>query len=113
MLQQEKPDTYIVATGETHTVRGFVEAAFKHVDREIEWEGTGEKEIGKEVKTGIVRVRVNPKFYRPTEVEHYVNVGDTSRTKKLLGWSPSIKFEELVKEMLDSDLVLMKSDPYA
>ena len=55
MLQQEKPDIYIVATGKTHTVRGFVEAAFKHVDREIVWEGAGEKEIGREKKTGIIR----------------------------------------------------------
>ena len=56
---------------------------------------------------------MNPKFYRPTEVEHYVNVGDTSKTEKLLNWKPSITFEELVREMLDSDLVLMKSDQYA
>lgn len=68
MLQQEKPEDFVVATGETHSVREFVEAAFQHVGREIEWEGQGLEEIGKEKGSGIVRVRVNPKYFRPTEV---------------------------------------------
>jgi GDPmannose 4,6-dehydratase len=68
MLQQEKPEDFVVATGETHSVREFVEASFKHIGREIIWEGHGLDEVGKEKDTNIVRVRVNPKYFRPTEV---------------------------------------------
>lgn len=68
MLQQEKPEDYVIATNEVHSVREFVEAAFKEVGREIVWEGSGENEVGKEKDTGIVRIKIDPKFYRPTEV---------------------------------------------
>ena len=68
ILQQDKADDYVVATGEMHSVRQFVEMAFRHVGRSIRWEGQAENEVGIEVETGTVRVRVNPKYYRPTEV---------------------------------------------
>ena len=68
MLQQNEPDDFVIATGETHSVREFVEAAFKHIGKQIVWEGKGESEVGKERDTGIVRVKVNPKYFRPTEV---------------------------------------------
>ena len=68
MLQQDEPDDYVVATGEVHSVKEFVEAAFKYVNKEIVWEGEGVNEVGKEKDSGIVRVKVNEKYYRPTEV---------------------------------------------
>lgn len=68
MLQQDEPEDYVIASGEAHSVRDFVEAAFRHVNKEIVWEGKGVEEIGKEKDTGIVRVRVNPKYFRPAEV---------------------------------------------
>lgn len=68
MLQQEKPDDFVIATGETHSVREFVEAAFRYVNKAIRWEGEGENEVGIEEGTDIIRVKVNPRYYRPTEV---------------------------------------------
>lgn len=68
MLQQDEPEDYVIATGETHKVREFVEAAFAYIGKEIVWEGSGVEEIGKEADTGIIRVKVNPKYFRPTEV---------------------------------------------
>jgi len=68
MLQLPSPEDFVVATGETHSVREFVEASFKHIGKEIVWEGEGVNEVGKEKESGIVRVRVNPKYFRPTEV---------------------------------------------
>lgn len=68
MLQQDSPEDFVIATGETHSVREFVEAAFKYIGKEIVWEGTGPQEVGKEKDTGIVRVKINPKYFRPTEV---------------------------------------------
>lgn len=104
MLQQEKPDDYVICTGETHTVREFVEESFKAVDKQIIWEGSGLDEIGK--VDGIIRVRINEKFYRPAEVD--ILLGDCSKAKKNLGWEPQIKFEELVKLMVKSDLELVQ-----
>lgn len=68
MLQQKSPEDFVIATGETHSVREFVEAAFRYVDKEIVWEGSGLQEIGKEKESGTVRVKINPKYFRPTEV---------------------------------------------
>jgi GDPmannose 4,6-dehydratase len=90
MLQQDKPQDFVIATNEAHSVREFVEASFKQIGREIVWEGSGENEIGKEKDTGIVRIKVNPKFYRPAEVEFLL--GDPAKAKKELGWSPKISF---------------------
>jgi len=111
MLQQEKPEDFVIATGESHSVREFVEAAFKHINKEIIWEGSGETEIGKEKGSGVVRVKVNPKYYRPTEVEFLL--GDASKAKRILNWEPKTSFVELVREMIDADVALMKSNPLA
>lgn len=111
MLQQEKPDDFVISTGEGHTVREFVEAAFKHIGKEICWEGSGLEEIGKEKGTQTIRVKVNPKFFRPADVDFLL--GDCSKAKTVLGWKPKITFQELVEEMVDSDIKLMKKNPNA
>jgi GDPmannose 4,6-dehydratase len=102
MLQQEKPDDYVIATGETHKVREFVELSFKHAGIDVVWSGEGVDEIGKDKATKKVVVRINPKFYRPAEVE--LLLGDPSKAKKNLNWVTEISFSELVKRMVQSDL---------
>jgi GDPmannose 4,6-dehydratase len=72
MLQQDSPDDYVIATGEAHSVREFVEAAFNYIGKEIVWKGEGENEVGQEKDTGIIRVKVNPKYFRPTEVVRFL-----------------------------------------
>jgi GDPmannose 4,6-dehydratase len=111
MLQLEAPEDFVIATGEMHSVREFLDKAFAHIGKEIEWEGSGDTEIGKEKGTDIVRVKVNPKYYRPTDVEQLL--GDPSKAKKAFGWSPKVSFDELVKDMMDSDIELMKTRPNA
>ncbi|XP_076370715.1 GDP-mannose 4,6 dehydratase-like isoform X1 [Tachypleus tridentatus] len=111
MLQEEKPEDFVVATGEAHSVREFVETAFQHVKMEIVWEGSGLEEVGKEKETGTVRIRVNPKYFRPVEVDFLL--GDASKAKTKLGWKPNITFEKLVHEMVDADIKLMKKNPSA
>ncbi|XP_006617754.1 GDP-mannose 4,6 dehydratase isoform X2 [Apis laboriosa] len=111
MLQQPTADDYVIATGETHSVREFVEAAFQYVGRTIKWEGEGINEIGQDVQTGQILVRVNPKYFRPTEVD--VLLGDATKAKEKIGWKPTITFENLVKDMMDSDLELMRKNPNA
>lgn len=102
MLQQEKPDDYVIATGEMHTVREFVEEAFRIIGIGIEWQGAGLKEKGIEKKTGKTLVEVDKKYFRPAEVD--ILVGDASKAKKVLGWQPKILFKELVKEMVEADI---------
>ena len=102
MLQHDKPDDFVLATGETHTVREFVEAAFKEVDIEIEWRGTGVDEKGFCSKTGRLLVDVNEKFFRPAEVD--LLLGDPSKAERELGWKRKISFKELVKMMVAADL---------
>ena len=102
MLQQEKPDDYVIGTGETHSVREFVELAFKEVGIKIEWFGSGANEFGKNAETGEVVVRTDPKFFRPAEVD--ILLADMSKAKKCLGWEPKTKFAELVRLMIKSDL---------
>ncbi len=102
MLQQAEPDNYVVATNSTHSVRDFVEAAFKSVDIEIVWEGKGIEEVGKNAADGRILVRINPKFYRPAEVD--LLLGDYSKAKGQLGWEPKTSFAELVRIMVESDL---------
>ncbi|ABR55983.1 GDP-mannose 4,6-dehydratase [Methanococcus aeolicus Nankai-3] len=102
ILQHDKPDDFVLATNETHTVREFVENAFKVVGIDIEWEGEGVNEIGKDANNGKVLVKVNPEFFRPAEVD--ILIGDYSKAKKELGWEPKVKFEELVKMMVEKDL---------
>ncbi len=106
MLQHDEPDTYVLATGETRSVREFIEYAFEFVDMKIVWEGKDENEIGKDAATGKVVVKVNPKFFRPAEVE--LLIGDPSKAKDKLGWEPKVKFQELVHLMVESDLSLNK-----
>lgn len=111
MLQQDKPEDFVIATGETHSVREFVEASFRHIGREIEWRGEGVDEIGVERGTDTVRVRVNPKYFRPTEVD--LLLGDSTKARTQLGWIPKVSFQELVTDMMDADIALMKRNPIA
>ena len=102
MLQKNKPDDYVIATGVTKSVREFVEEAFKHVNIKIAWKGKKEKEIGYNKKTKKVLIKIDPRYYRPIEVN--VLKGDFSKAKKILGWKPKKKFKDIVKEMVLSDL---------
>ncbi|KAK6186224.1 hypothetical protein SNE40_008303 [Patella caerulea] len=111
MLQLDEPEDFVISTNEAHSVREFVEASFKITGVDIVWEGKNENEIGKDKATGEVRVKVNPRFYRPTEVEFLL--GDCSKAQKKLGWQKKYKFHELVKEMVDEDLKLMATNPIA
>jgi len=111
MLQNDKPQDFVIATNEAHSVREFVEAAFREINKEIVWEGKGDNEVGKEKDTGIVRIKVDPKFYRPTEVDFLL--GDATKAKNELNWNCKITFKDLVKEMVAADIELMKKDPTA
>ena len=111
MLQLDDPEDFVIATGCMHSVREFVEKSFGFIGKEITWEGEGDHEIGKEKGTDIIRIKVNPKYYRPTEVEQLL--GDASKGKQKLGWTPKVTFDELVKDMMTSDIELMKSRPNA
>ncbi|MBN2780657.1 MAG: GDP-mannose 4,6-dehydratase [Candidatus Marinimicrobia bacterium] len=102
MMQQEVPDDFVIATRETHTVREFAERAFRHAGIAIRWEGEGENEKGYDAANGRCRVEIDPKYYRPTEVD--LLIGDYSKAKAVLGWEPKIRFDELVKLMAESDL---------
>lgn len=101
ILQQENPDDYVIATGETHSVREFTELAFKEVGIDIIWKGKGSEEYGIDSITSKVLVEIDPRYYRPTEVE--ILIGDPSKAKEKLGWKPKIKLEELVKIMIKAD----------
>jgi len=111
MLQLDDPEDFVIATGIMHTVREFVEKSFGFIGKEITWEGEGDHEIGREKGTDIIRIKVNPKYYRPTEVEQLM--GDASKAKQKFGWTPKVTFDELVKDMMASDIELMKSRPNA
>ena len=110
MLQQEAPKDYVIASGEQHSVREFVEVAASFLDMEIAWKGTGAEEKGLD-KEGKVIVSVDPRYYRPTEVETLL--GDASKAKRELGWAPRITFRELVKEMVDADVNAAEKDALA
>ncbi len=102
ILQQPKPDDYVLATGKTNTVREFVDLAFQYVDIKIHWEGEGEHEVGINKKNNKVLVKVDPKYFRPTEVD--LLIGDFSKAKKDLGWEPKTDLKELVSIMMNSEL---------
>lgn len=102
MLQQPAPDDYVLATGESHSVREFVELAFAETGRTIEWRGKGVDEQGVDTRTGAVLVRIDPRYFRPTEVD--LLEGDPSRARERLGWSHRTSFRELVAEMVQADL---------
>jgi GDPmannose 4,6-dehydratase len=104
MLQQDKPDDFVIATGETHSVREFVEKAFGVIGVRIRWEGEGLNEVGIHAENGKVLVRVDPRYFRPTEVD--LLLGNPNKAKTVLGWQTSITFEQLVKEMVEKDIEL-------
>jgi GDPmannose 4,6-dehydratase len=108
ILQQPTPDDYVLATGETRTVREFVELAFKEVGRAIEWKGQGVAEKGYDAKTGKVLVEIDPRYFRPTEVD--LLLGDPSKAHKVLGWKHKTTLQEMVKEMVASDLDVVSSE---
>ncbi len=111
MLQQDTPDDYVVATHEMHTVREFIEKSFGHVGIKVEWEGEGVGEVGKNRATGEIIVRIDPRYYRPTEVDQLL--GNPAKAKNQLGWEPTVKFEELVKIMTEGDLKILDGAPYS
>lgn len=111
MLQQQEPQDFVVATGETHSVREFVEASFAVIGRKIEWRGEGVDEVGVEAGTDTIRVRINPKYFRPTEVD--LLQGDSSKAQRELGWKRKVSFLELVEDMVKSDIELMRKNPMA
>lgn len=104
MLQAEEPDTYVLATGRTETVRDFVELSFKAVGIKLDWQGQAEAEVGVDQQSGTVLVEISEKFYRPAEVD--ILVGDASKAKNKLNWEPLTSLEELCQMMVDSDLKL-------
>jgi len=101
MLQQEKPDDYILATGKTHSVRDFANMAFKYKGITLEWKGEGVNEVGIDSKTRKVLIRVSPKYFRPAEVD--ILLGDPSKAKRELDWEAKVHLKDLVKEMVDAD----------
>jgi GDPmannose 4,6-dehydratase len=109
IVQQDQPDDYVLATGESHSVREFVELAFEHVGRALDWRGRGTDETGIDRRTGEVLVAVEPRYFRPAEVDGLV--GDASKARQRLGWQHVIGFRELVREMVDCDLAMLKSEP--
>jgi GDPmannose 4,6-dehydratase len=122
MLQQKKPDDYVIATGESHSVREFAELAFRKIGLEIQWKGKGVKEKGvvhdvagnkretPSIRKGDVVVEVDPRYFRPTEVDELL--GDATKARNRLGWSPKISFPEMVSSMVQSDLEEALKDQY-
>ncbi len=108
MLQQEKPDDYVVATGETHSVREFVEETCKALGIGLEWKGKGLDEVGIDKETGKAIIEIDPRYFRPTEVD--ILQGDYSKAKRMLGWKPKLTFKELVKIMAEHDYRLVKNE---
>ncbi|SUB88259.1 GDP-mannose 4,6-dehydratase [Porphyromonas macacae] len=107
MLQQEKPEDFVIATGEMHTVREFATLAFKYTGIELHWQGEGVKEQGVDKATGRVLVEVDPKYFRPSEVEQLL--GNPAKARKLLGWNPSqTSFDELVRLMMEHDMASVR-----
>ncbi len=108
MMQQDEPGDYVLATGEMHSVREFVELAFGHVGRTIEWRGEGVDQEGVDAASGEVLVRIDPRYFRPTEVDELL--GDPSKAHDVLGWRHRTSFAELVGEMMEHDLAAMAND---
>jgi GDPmannose 4,6-dehydratase len=107
ILQHHEPDDFVLATGETHSVRDFVQLAFAHVGKTLEWKGDGVEETGIDTDTGKALVEVDSRYFRPTEVD--ILIGNADKAKKLLGWKANIMLPELVGEMVDSDVKLAAS----
>ncbi len=106
MLQRETPGDYVLATGKSYSVRDFVNSAFKHIGREIMWDGQGLEEVGRDKISGQILVKIDPDLFRPKEVHHLL--GDASKAQKELGWSPKISFEQMISEMIDADRLVSK-----
>src|SRR5690349_3762457 len=110
MLQQPAPDDYVLATGETHTVREFLEKAFAVVGIRLGWHGQDVEEVGVDERTGRVLVRIDPRYFRPTEVD--LLLGDPTKARTKLGWTHKVAFADLVKEMVEADLKLVAEQPF-
>jgi GDPmannose 4,6-dehydratase len=108
MLQQDEPDDYVLATGEAHSVREFIEKAFAVIGRKIAWRGKGTNERGVDAKTGEVLVEVDPRYFRPTEID--LLLGDASKARARLGWTHRVSFDQLVSEMVKSDVELISRE---
>ena len=102
MLKAKKPSDYVIATGKSYTVKNFVEEAFKYIDIQIKWRGKGLKEVGYDKKTGKIHIKVDPVYFRPTDVDELR--GDSSKARRELKWKPKTSFNRLVYEMMESDL---------
>jgi GDPmannose 4,6-dehydratase len=102
MLQADEPDDFVIATGEAHSVREFVEAAFSHAGMRIEWKGEGTDETGIDAASGREVVKIDPRYFRPTEVDFLL--GDPAKAKVELGWQPRVRFDDLVRMMTEADL---------
>ena len=110
IVQNDHPDDYVLATGETHSVREFVELAFAEVGKRVAWKGKGVDEIGFDEKTGAELVRIDPRYFRPTEVD--LLLGDPSKARAKLGWQHKMTFPELVKEMVAADIQLLERESW-
>jgi len=108
MLQQDRPEDYVIASGQQHTVREFVDAAARRTGFDIAWEGSGVDERGVDRNDGRVLVHIDPRYFRPTEVDSLL--GDASKARDQLGWYPKVSFDELVREMVDGDMELARRD---
>ena len=108
MLQQDRPDDYVISTGEQHSVREFIELAAKAAGISIRWQGQGLNEKGIDAKSGSELVSIDPRYFRPTEVETLL--GDSSKARQQLGWQPKTSFTDLVKEMVAMDLLEAEKD---
>ena len=108
ILQQPTPDDYVLATGETRSVREFVEIAFAHLGHAIVWHGKGVDEVGVNSRSGKVVIKIDPRYFRPTEVD--LLVGDAAKAKAKLGWQPTTSFADLVREMMDQDLAIARRE---
>lgn len=108
ILQQDEADDYVLGTGETHSVREFVELAFAHINVEIVWEGEGIHEVGKNAETRDILVRIDARYFRPTEVD--LLLSDPTKAKEKLGWSHTVEFKELVTDMVASDLKVIEAE---
>jgi GDPmannose 4,6-dehydratase len=107
-LQQPEADDYVLATGEAHSVREFVELAFSRVGRKIEWRGKGVDEVGIDTATAEALVKIDSRYFRPTEVD--LLLGDPAKARRVLGWQHKVGFPELVAEMVESDLKVIAGE---
>lgn len=110
ILQQEEPDDYVLATGEMYSVREFVELSFSHIGRTLAWRGKGADEVGLDERTGQDLVRVDPRYFRPTEVDQLL--GDPTKARRRLGWAHKTSFKDLVAETVASDIDLVKRETW-